>query len=419
MEVQFRRSVISGRLHAMPSPAYSHRALMAAMIANGQSVLSNLSQTPDVASTIRACGQFGADIVTDEEKAVADIFGGSVSLPPLLDCGASNPTLKLFLGFSPWFEGKTQFRGEEELSVTPIAMQIAYLQGLGVSVQNETGFLPATVEGPIQESRIVYLPSLGTQLLSGMLLAAPLMAVDTEIAIDGSFPSRNPLDDTMDVMRKCGIEFLITDPDLISIAGGQEYAPLEDYSIPGSISLASYPLLAAALCGRLIVEGVPKSESLEAVFTAFGADAAAQETSFFAGAGPLEGAQLDAARLGDYALHAVVLGSMAHGETRITSLPSLGKRTNDRLRRLIRVLSRMGANINESEHSLLIDGTRLKGAEIDPEGDARVAMAASAAALAADGPTTMRGAECVNLVYPGFFRALASIGAIARETQVL
>ena len=323
------------------------------------------------------------------------------------------------MGLSTFFDEKIEFRGEEVLSITPIPMHLAYLQGLGIKVENESGFLPATIEGPVDGNQFPYLPSLGTQMLSGMLMAAVLLPTDTDIAITGNFPSRNSLDATLEVMKMCGIEFTLDDPDLIMVSGGQSYSPLADFKVPGSISLSSYLLLAAALCGRLIVEDVPKAERLEKTFKAFRIDAASQENSFFAGAGVLEGAELDASSLGEYLLHAVVLGSAAHGETRITNLPSIGKRAAMRLRLLIKLLARMGANINESEQSLLIDGTLLKGAEIDPEGDARVAMAISAAALSADGPTTIRGAECVNSVYPGFYKALSSVGGIVRETQQL
>ncbi|MCX6773211.1 MAG: hypothetical protein NTV88_05605 [Candidatus Micrarchaeota archaeon] len=417
MEVQFRRSVISGRLRAMPSIAYSHRALIAASLAPDQSVLSNLSQSPEVQSTISACRQFGSDIVTD--NGVADVFGGDFAPPKTLDCGASNSTLKLFMGLSAFFEEKIEFKGEEALSVTPIPMHLAYLQGLGAKVENDNGFLPATIQGPIEGTQFPYLHSLGTQMLSGMLMASPLLPTDTEIAITGNFPTRNSLDATIDVMQRCGIEFSLDDPDLLMVTGGQSYAPLDDFAVPGGISLSSYLLLAAALCGRLIVEGVPKAEGLEKAFKAFHVDATSQESSFFAGAGVLEGAEIDASSLGEYLLHAVVLGSAAHGETRITNLPSISKRSNIRLRLLIKLLARMGANINESEHSLLINGTLLKGAEIDPEGDARVAMAISAAALSAEGGSTMRGAECANSLYPGFYGALSSIGGIVRETQQL
>lgn len=417
MEVQFRRSVVSGRLKAPPSPAASHRALIAAMLAPGQSVISNLPQSQDVQATIGACRAFGADILV--EGGVADIFGGMLSAPDCIDCGPSRSTLNLFMGVSSLFGGSVEFRGNEALSTVPIGAHLGFLSSMGISVENENGFLPARLIGHAQEARIIYPAALGQRLLSGMLLAAPALDSGTEIAIEGNLHSRQPLDATIGIMKSCGIEFLLSDPDFLAIQGGQSYSALGDFEVPGSVYLSSFILLAAALSGRVTVEGVPASPQLEGLFKSFGAEAKSADGGFFVSAGPLEGTELDAALLGRNMLHAVALGSIAHGETRISNIAANSRRNADRVRLLIRVLSRMGANINESEHSLIINGGRLTGAEIDCEGDPYVAMAASAAALSADGPTHLKGAESATGAYPGFFSDLSGIGAIAREMQKL
>ena len=417
MEVQFRRSTLSGKISAPASAAVSQRALLIASLAYGQSVISNLPDSQDVQAALSACASSGADIVTS--NGVADIFGGNFSLPPLLDCKESNSTLKLFLGLCACFPSPVEFTGTEKLTITPLGQYAAYLQQIGATVECETGFLPLKISSPAFEARLQYFLQLGTAFLSGMLLAAPLLDSDTEIVMDGAFPSRQPIDDTIAIMKKSGIEFLSADEEFISIPGSQAYSPLPDFAVPGSAALSSFPLLAAALCGRVTLQGVPPYPALESLFRSFGAEATCSDNNFYAGAGPLEGTELQAHELGPLMLHALVLGSAARGETRINNMAALNRRNSDRLRILIRVLSRMGARINESEHTLIISGGRLQGAEIDPESSAHVAMAASAAALAADGPSTMRGAECILGHYPSFFSDLASLGAIARETQEL
>ena len=417
MEMQFRRSVLSGRIAAPPSPAASQRALIAASLASGQSVISNLAESKDVQSTIQACRALGADIVT--EGNIADVFGGSFSPPPVLDCGASASTLKLFMGLCLSFPDGIEFRGSEGLEVTPLGPYLGYLQRLGAGVEGREGFLPVKITGPATESELVYPAQLGTPFLSGMLLASPLSEKEIEIGIEGTFPSPQPIADTISIMEECGISFTSNEPDYIAISGGQPYSPLSDFEVPPSAGLSSYIALAAALCGRATVDFMPHSPRLESLFKSFGADAASGEDGFFVSAGPLQGAELDAAHLGSLLLHAIVLGSVAHGETRISNFAALGRRAGDRVRLLIKSLSRMGANINESEHNLIINGARLTGTEIDPEGDAHVAMVLSAAALSSDGPTHMRGAECVQGCYPSFFSDLAKLGAIAREVQEL
>jgi 3-phosphoshikimate 1-carboxyvinyltransferase len=52
---------------------------------------------------------------------------------------------------------------------------------------------------------------------------------------------------------------------------------------------------------------------------------------------------------------------------------------------------------------------KLCGAEIDPRGDHRIAMAFAVAGLAADGATTIRDAECAGVSYPNFFEDLERV----------
>jgi 3-phosphoshikimate 1-carboxyvinyltransferase len=85
---------------------------------------------------------------------------------------------------------------------------------------------------------------------------------------------------------------------------------------------------------------------------------------------------------------------------------------SDRIAVLAENLHRMGATIEEREDGLRIAGKsagRLHGAEIEPHGDHRIAMAFSIAALGAEGATTIRGADCAAVSFPGFFNALESV----------
>src|SRR3989344_3643604 len=210
MEVQFRRSVLSGSIRAPASAAGFPRAPIIASLAYGQSVISNLPDSHDVHAALSACMSCGADIATS--NGVADIFGGNFSLPSALDCKESNSTLKLFLGISACYPSPVQFTGTEKLTVTPLGQYASYLGRLGATVECSTGFLPLKITSPAFEARLQYFPQLGTPFLSGMLLAAPLLDSDTEIVMDGAFPSSQPIDDTIAIMKKSGIEFLSADP---------------------------------------------------------------------------------------------------------------------------------------------------------------------------------------------------------------
>jgi 3-phosphoshikimate 1-carboxyvinyltransferase len=82
---------------------------------------------------------------------------------------------------------------------------------------------------------------------------------------------------------------------------------------------------------------------------------------------------------------------------------------SDRIAAMAENLRRMGARVEERPDGLRVEGQAagsLRGAEIDPRGDHRIAMAFSVAALAAEGPTVIRGAECAGVSYPEFFPEL-------------
>ena len=131
---------------------------------------------------------------------------------------------------------------------------------------------------------------------------------------------------------------------------------------------------------------------------------------------PLRGAELDA----DLVLRAIdevpilaVLGAMATGTTVIRGAAELRVKESDRLAQMARGLRAMGAPVEELPDGLRITGVgrRLRGAEIDSAHDHRIALAFSVAALAAESPTVISGAEWADVSFPGFFDLLRSFGA--------
>lgn len=415
MDRTIRRSIVSGKIRAPPSAAMAHRAVFAASLSpEGHSVLSRLPLLSGVEATISACRAFGADIVS--EGGVLDIFGArSPVAPNRFDCNESNTTLKLMLPLASLFGQEVGFVGRGRLAAKKLEPFAAYLSRLGASAEaSESGKLPLRLKGPLAESQLVYFPKLGTQFLSGILLCAPLREVDTEIGIEGRFASPEYLSATVELMKKCGIQIEQPSEDYFLVAGGQEFSSLPDFEIPGSAYLSSFLLLAGAIAGKVKVEMMPHPGALEGIFLKFGAAARQEGSLFVASAGTIEGAELDALSLGSYLPHAIVLASLSLEETRVSNFLMLPARQRQHMRLLVRELSKMGLKSQEEGAGLLLSGGKLSASDIRPEGDAVVAMSCAAAALAASGPSRIIGAECVEKSYPGFFKDLASLGAIIR-----
>jgi 3-phosphoshikimate 1-carboxyvinyltransferase len=106
------------------------------------------------------------------------------------------------------------------------------------------------------------------------------------------------------------------------------------------------------------------------------------------------------------------LGPYTEEGIEIRNAAELRVKESDRIAALAENLRRMGATVDERHDGLRVEGRKaggLRGAEIDPHGDHRIAMAFSVAALAAAGPTQIREADCAAVSYPNFYEDVERI----------
>ncbi|HRU82105.1 MAG TPA: hypothetical protein P5168_06090, partial [Candidatus Methanomethylicus sp.] len=127
---------------------------------------------------------------------------------------------------------------------------------------------------------------------------------------------------------------------------------------------------------------------------------------------PLKGIEIDAAQTPDLVPVLAAVAARAEGETRITGIRRLRYKESDRIATTAETLIRMGASIKTGDDWMTIRGAgATRGATIDPAGDHRIAMACAVLALASDGVSVIKNAECVSKSYPSFFEDLAEMGA--------
>ena len=412
MQAEIRRSIISGEAAAPPSAPMAHRALLLSTLTPGQTAVGNLPALPEISATIFACRALGADIVQSE--GMADIFGpeGLVA-PASVDCGDSNTAFKLLLPLCASFNKEVKISGSLRLSEKDLSPFFGFL-GEATAETAYGGSLPAAVKGPFSVDEQIYPGQLGPQFLSGILLCAPLLMQDASIGVEGALHGWQHVLDTVSLMKECGIEFYSDKGEFLSLPGGQAYASPDEIKVPASPYLSSFLLLTGALSGKATMQGSCDWQAHVGIFRAFGAGVTIREHEISVSTGSLSASEIDASEAGMYLPHALVLACAAGGKTKISNLHSLPRRHLSRAARLVRELGKMGAKIERVGDSYSITGGKLVGAKIDPGGDPAVAMAVAAAAVCAQGSTTINGSECVARAYPGFFRDLASLGAIVR-----
>jgi 3-phosphoshikimate 1-carboxyvinyltransferase len=103
------------------------------------------------------------------------------------------------------------------------------------------------------------------------------------------------------------------------------------------------------------------------------------------------------------------LGPYTEEGIEIRDASELRVKESDRIAALAENLRRMNATVEERPDGLKVSGRRagkLRGAEIEPRGDHRIAMALAVAGLAAEGNTVIRDADCAGVSFPTFFQEL-------------
>jgi 3-phosphoshikimate 1-carboxyvinyltransferase len=200
--------------------------------------------------------------------------------------------------------------------------------------------------------------------------------------------------------------------------------------VPGDISSAAFPLVAAVLVPGSTIElsGVginPTRTGLLNVLQSMGADIGLGEYRQSCGepmaditirSRPLKPADIGAPQvvsmIDELPIFAVA-ATQAEGVSKVHGAAELRLKESDRITAITSGLKRMGARIEAREDGFVVEGpTILKGTVLDPADDHRIAMAFAVAGLIAEGQTTIRNADCITESYPGFAADLAGLGAI-------
>jgi 3-phosphoshikimate 1-carboxyvinyltransferase len=235
-------------------------------------------------------------------------------------------------------------------------------------------------------------------------------------------------DHTERLLRQMGAELTVRGTT-VSVRGRPRLKPFA-LDVPGDLSSAAF-LLALALVApessaiELEHVGVnPTRAGFLDALASFGARVSLELEGGAAGepvaklkasAQRLQGAQLD----GDLVLRGIdevpilaVLGALASGTTVIRGAAELRVKESDRLAQMASGLRAMGIEVEDFPDGLAVRGGKLRGgAVIDAAHDHRIALAFSIAALVADGPTEISGAEWADVSFPGFFDLLRRLGA--------
>ncbi|CAM2816178.1 3-phosphoshikimate 1-carboxyvinyltransferase [Halobacterium salinarum] len=421
-------SRVRGRARAPPSKSYTHRALLAAGYADGETVVRDPLVSADTRATARAVGLLGGAATRENGDWVVTGFGSRPAVPDaVIDCANSGTTMRLVTAAAALADGTTVLTGDASLRARPHGPLLDTLSGLGGTARSTrgNGQAPLVVDGPVSGGSVALPGDVSSQFVTALLMAGAVTETGIETDLTTELKSAPYVDITLDVLDAFGVSASETAAGY-RVPGGQAYAPSgAEYAVPGDFSSASYLLAAGALAAAdgaaVVVEGMHPSAQGDAaivdVLDRMGADIDWDTESgvITVQRSELSGVEVGVADTPDLLPTIAVLGAAADGTTRITDAEHVRYKETDRVAAMAESLSKLGASVEERPDELVVHGgdTELSGASVDGRGDHRLVMALAVAGLVADGETTIAGSEHVDVSFPDFFEVLAGLGADA------
>jgi 3-phosphoshikimate 1-carboxyvinyltransferase len=431
---------LRGELRVPGDKSVSHRALMLALLAEGESRISGSGDGADIRSTAGIVAALGATVERTREdgrsvdyRVVSPGAAGLRTPTGILDCGNSGTSLRLFSGILAGLPLRATLDGDASLRGRPVARIIEPLRAMGATLHGRNGdtLPPVTIEGhsPLRaiETRT---PVPSAQVKSAILLAA--LHADGRTTVTEATATR---DHTERMLRARGVPVdRAVAPDgsvTVGLDGGARVRAVDE-RVPGDVSAAAFWLVAGSVhpdaAIRLHDVGInPTRRAVIDLLRAMGARIEERQTgpsvddvgeplaTLTVRSSELQAIDLspaDVAGAIDEIPILALAATQARGSSRIRGAGELRHKESDRLAGIASGLAALGADIEIDGDDIVVRGpTTLAGAATDSLGDHRLAMAFAIAGLIASGSTAVADPASASVSYPGFFGELERIRA--------
>lgn len=390
------------------------RALAAAALADGRSHLYAPLYADDTEAMTGAVQQFGVAVGSDVEPMWVDGRGGRLDAPSrTIDARESGLSARILIAMAASLDGTTTIVGRGRLPERPMGGIVAAMRSLGTEVSGES--LPLTINGRgrLWGGDVVVDCSLSSQFATAVMLVAPVMREPCHLEVTGLRGSEGYLDMTAATMRRFGAEVERTVTGYEIENNGYRAS---DVVIEPDASAAVYPMgIAAVTAGRVTIEGlgadsvqpdIRMAEVLEAMGCRVERHASRVEIS--GPAGGLRAVDVDMSDAPDASLAVAAVALFADGVSRIRGLGSLRHKESDRLAAIEQEITRVGGVARVEDDTLSVEPGALHGAEINPHGDHRIAMAMAIVGTKVAG-LSVADPHVVDKTWPGFWDLLGHL----------
>ncbi|MBR4775773.1 MAG: 3-phosphoshikimate 1-carboxyvinyltransferase [Bacteroidales bacterium] len=439
------RFIRSGELPMPSSKSFAQRAIVAAALADGVSVLEGYSPCGDNESALAVARALGAEVSLEGSRLTIKGIAAAPACLQLeeLHCGESGLLTRLMIPLlSTLSDGRgVRVTGEKTLLDRPLSQAHDIMASFGVRLYPDDSnarkvdcYLPLKVSAPLIPGRADVSGKGGSQLISGLLATLPL--ADGKSTVYVHEPRSIPyLFITVDVLKKFGVRIgseMEGDDDFLEnqdwsrctavnfhIKGGQRYQAAH-FAIEADWSAAAPFLVAGALFGEVEVTGLDTT-SLQAdisildILMQAGASMSQLEEptgSIRVRRAPLSAFDADLNNCPDLFPVVAVLAAFCPGESHILGVQRLRHKETDRAAAIEEMLTQMGVPVRTDDDEMTITGMGLtqrlatgkllKGGSYASYADHRMVMALRLASLGASAPIEIDDTACVAKSFPAF-----------------
>ena len=400
---------LEGTVTPPPSKSLAHRMILAAALAEGESVIRNAALSEDILATLHGIESLGTTWTPEGSILRITGCGGQKRFSdplPRFDCGESGSTLRFLIPIALALRGGGIFTGKGRLMERPLGPYFDIFREKGIYFEQTNDTL--TVHGTLPNGEYRLPGNVSSQFFTGLLFALPLTDGPSIIVPTTHLESADYIAMTIDVLEKAGISTAaaFTLPPRFSVPGNSIFRPVST-AVEADWSQAAFWYAARETGSTVTVSGM--------------ADDSLQGDSVF----PEWMAQLrsggeitiNAAQNPDLVPPLAARASVMDGTLHITNIGRLRAKESDRIAAIADTLSALGAKISAGAGDITIIGQKQLqgGAVVDAHGDHRIAMMLAVAALHCEAPVTITGAECVAKSYPNFWEDYQSLGGIVHE----
>lgn len=412
MKVRLDLKNMKGSVDAIASKSDAHRTLIAAALADKETLLLLNSTSDDIKATAECLRAAGA--VIEETGTNLKVTPVKKTDTALFDCKESGSTIRFLMPVAAALGINSVFTGEGRLPERPQSPLLHQLNEHGVTVSAD-GEFPINLSGQLKSGVFTLPGNISSQFITGLLFALPLLNGNSEIKLIPPVESKPYINMTISTLKKFSVE--ITEKgNSYFVKGNQRYISPEKIKIDGDWSngafFAAFGAFSDIKINGLYRDSVQGDKHVTDIIKNMGADVDLSDSWLHVKKNKLHGTEIDAKNIPDLVPVLATLAVFAEGTTRIYNAERLRIKESDRLATVSELIRLAGGDVTELADGLIINGgKKIKDRfTVNAYNDHRLVMAA--AILSSHAEVTVENAQTVSKSYPLFFEDLTRLGGI-------